>query len=110
VTMTMLNISDRLTVRNSPRQKQEIIEARMFESSLKRACRNAEDERQQTAPAKPRPRPTPQATIEAIMYCIRTRGPGALKEPANIERLRRCDKAALAEIDARMSKLNEAHK
>jgi hypothetical protein len=25
--------------------------------------------------------PTPQATIEAIMYCVRARGVGALKEP-----------------------------
>jgi hypothetical protein len=52
-----------------------------------------------------RNRPTPQVTVEAIMYCVRTRGPAALKEPANIERLTRCDAAALAQIDKRMAKL-----
>jgi hypothetical protein len=55
-------------------------------------------------------RPTPQATIEAILYCVRARGPAALKEPANIERLRRCDAAALAQIDARLAKLKGSHK
>jgi hypothetical protein len=52
-----------------------------------------------------RPRPTPRSTIEAIMFCVRERGPKALHEPANIERLRRCDDAAIAEIDTRLSKL-----
>jgi hypothetical protein len=37
--------------------------------------------------------PTPQATIEAIMHSVRERGLGALKEPANIERLVRCNQA-----------------
>src|SRR5262249_17532095 len=36
-------------------------------------------------------RPTPQATIEAIMHSVRERGLGALREPATIERLSRCD-------------------
>src|SRR5262249_8240329 len=31
-------------------------------------------------------RPTPQATIEAIMHLVRERGLGSLKEPATIER------------------------
>lgn len=52
-----------------------------------------------------RPRPTPETVVEAIMYCVRTRGPEALDEPENQERLRRCDNAALAEIDRRMAKL-----
>jgi hypothetical protein len=52
-----------------------------------------------------RERPTPQATIEAIMYCVRERGVGALKEPANIERLVRCDQAAKEQIDRRIAKL-----
>ena len=30
---------------------------------------------------------TPQSTVEAILYCVRTRGLAALKEPANEERL-----------------------
>jgi hypothetical protein len=54
-----------------------------------------------TKPAPPRP--TPQTTIEAILYCVRDRGPAALREPANIERLSRSDRAARAEIDRRMA-------
>jgi hypothetical protein len=50
-------------------------------------------------------RSTPQATIEAIMFCIRERGLAALKEPANVERLSRCNPTALAEIDKRVTKL-----
>jgi hypothetical protein len=50
-------------------------------------------------------RPTPRSTVEAILHCVRERGPAALQEPANIERLSRCDAAALAEIDARLAKL-----
>jgi hypothetical protein len=52
-------------------------------------------------------RPTPQSTIEAILYCVRTRGLAALKELANLERLRRCDAMAQAEIDRRIDKLFE---
>jgi hypothetical protein len=50
--------------------------------------------------------PTPQASIEAIMYCVRERGVDALKEPANIERLVRCDPAAKEQIDRRIAKLD----
>jgi hypothetical protein len=60
-----------------------------------------------TQQTKPKPRPTPQTTIEAILYCVRERGPNALHEPDNVERLAHCDKAALAEIDTRMAKLKE---
>jgi hypothetical protein len=49
--------------------------------------------------------PMPQTTIEAILYCIRMRGQNSLQEPANLELLSRCDAAALAQIDTRMSKL-----
>jgi hypothetical protein len=52
-----------------------------------------------------RERPTPQATIEAIMHSVRERGLGALKEPANIERLVRCDRASKEQIDRRIAKL-----
>ena len=52
-------------------------------------------------------RPTPQTTIEALMHSVRERGLAALKEPANLERLARCDKAALAQIDARIAKLKD---
>jgi hypothetical protein len=47
---------------------------------------------------------TPQSVIEAIMYCVRERGLEALKEPANVERLSRCDKAAMVEIERRCAK------
>jgi hypothetical protein len=47
---------------------------------------------------------TPQSTIEAVMWCVRERGLDALKEPANVERLNRCDAAALAEIERRCAK------
>jgi hypothetical protein len=49
-------------------------------------------------------RPTPQVTIEAIMWCVRERGPPALSEPANIARLRECDSAALEQINVRLTK------
>lgn len=53
-------------------------------------------------------RPTPQATVEAIMFAVRARGVAALKEPATKERLSRCDAAALTQIDQRLTKLREA--
>jgi hypothetical protein len=52
-------------------------------------------------------RPTPEATVEAILYSVRERGVAALKEPANVDRLSRCDQAALAEIDRRVAKLKD---
>lgn len=52
-------------------------------------------------------RPTPETTIEAIMYCVRERGVNALTETANIERLSRCDDAAIAKIKGRMAALRE---
>jgi hypothetical protein len=57
-----------------------------------------------------RQRRTPQTTIEAIMYTVRTRGLAALKEPANIERLSRCDGAAKDEINQRIARLIAAKK
>ena len=39
------------------------------------------------------------------MHSVRERGVGALKEPANIERLVRCDQAAKEQIDGRIAKL-----
>ena len=53
------------------------------------------------------PRRTPQSTIEAILVAVRTRGLAALREQANLERLRRCDAKAQAEIDRRIDKLFE---
>jgi hypothetical protein len=48
---------------------------------------------------------TPQSTIEAVMVAVRARGIAALKEPATIERLMRCDDAARAEINRRIAAL-----
>jgi len=58
-------------------------------------------------PMRP-PRSTPQVIVEAIMYCVRERGPAALKEPKNIERLSRCDAAAKAQINRRIAQLMRA--
>jgi hypothetical protein len=81
-----------------------------METDLEHAFRIAAEQHPVAAPAKPRPRPTPQTTIEAIMFCVRDRGLSALQEPANKERLARCDKGAIAQIDARISKLKKAAK
>jgi hypothetical protein len=53
----------------------------------------------------PRNRPTPNVVVEAIMLAVRTRGLAALKEPATVERLERCDVSARAEINQRIEKL-----
>jgi hypothetical protein len=52
-----------------------------------------------------RNRPTPRATIEAVMHAVRERGLAALKEPVTAERLQRCDEAAKAEIERRIANL-----
>jgi hypothetical protein len=57
----------------------------------------------------PSGRPTPQVTVETILHCVRERGLAALKEPANLERLARCDAAAKSEIDRRIGKLIGHH-
>jgi hypothetical protein len=73
-------------------------------------CRAADARLQQERPSENHPlRPTPRTIIEAIMFCVRERGPQALHEPGNIERLSRCDNAAIAEIDARIRKLKSSH-
>jgi hypothetical protein len=50
-------------------------------------------------------RPTPQVTVEAVMYAVREQGLAALHEPDTIERLRRCDEAARDQINERFAKL-----
>jgi hypothetical protein len=47
----------------------------------------------------------PQVTVEAIMWPVRERGVAALEEAANQERLKKCDAAAMAQIDLRIKKL-----
>jgi hypothetical protein len=53
-------------------------------------------------------RPTPQSTVEAVMYSVRERGLKALKETASQERLHRCDAAAQEQIIQRIEKLHAA--
>jgi hypothetical protein len=48
---------------------------------------------------------TPQTTVDTIMCSVRERGLNALREPANQERLARCDAAARAQINQRIEKL-----
>ena len=48
---------------------------------------------------------TPKTTIDAVMLTVCKRGIDALDEPANIERLERCDAGALEEIKNRIVKL-----
>lgn len=52
-----------------------------------------------------RARPTPQTTIEAVIYCVQERGLSALKERANLARLLTFDDAAFAELNARISRM-----
>jgi hypothetical protein len=53
-------------------------------------------------------RPTPSVVIEAIWLCVRERGIAALAQPANQERLTRCDDKARAELERRIEKLGAA--
>jgi len=50
---------------------------------------------------------TPQSTIDAILYCVRTRGIAALEEPNNKERLAGCDAAARKQINERIEKMRD---
>ena len=58
-------------------------------------CRSIESRTDsRPSPADPRSRTTPDSLVEAIKYSLRARGLLALKEPATIERLGRCDQGA----------------
>jgi hypothetical protein len=85
----------------------EIIGA-MGETPFQSACRVAGQNHQpRQRPPMPVPRPTAQSTIEAVLHCVRERGLAALKEPANVERLRRCDAAAKRQINDRIAKMTK---
>jgi hypothetical protein len=71
-------------------------------------CRTADEQRRREPPPKPKPRPTPQTSIEAVMWCIRERGIGALKEPKNVDRLNDFDAAARSQMNERIAKLDAA--
>ena len=53
----------------------------------------------------PHRHPTPHVVVEAILYCVKERGLASIEEPANIERLARCEEAAKIEIKRRIEKL-----
>jgi hypothetical protein len=55
--------------------------------------------------AGPTARPTPQSTIEAIMYAVREHGLCALDDPASQQRLLACDASARTQINERIKKL-----
>jgi hypothetical protein len=57
-----------------------------------------------------RRRGTPPSTIDAVVWAVLERGVAALKEPANIERLKRCGAAAKTEINKRIASLITAKK
>ena len=73
-------------------------------SSFCDSCRAADRQAPRHQP-RPEQRTTPQATVDAILHSVRERGLQALKEPANVERLSRCDEAARAGINRRIEKL-----
>jgi hypothetical protein len=51
------------------------------------------------------PRPTPEATIEAMLFGLR-RGLSCLNDPGNLDRLQRCDAAAIEQIAIRLRARN----
>jgi len=78
--------------------------------SFCRTCRDADKRRTRSKHKDERlndARPTPQATIEAVMHAVHARGVAALKEPAIAARLERCDAAAQAEIEQRIASLRK---
>ncbi len=50
---------------------------------------------------------TARATIEALCESVKERGIEALTDPTNQDRLRRCDAAAIAEINRRIATLTK---
>jgi hypothetical protein len=86
-----------------------VLEVKVEPERLQRLRRllanNVSIERLHAELTDPRNRLTAQVTIEAIMLTVRERGLAALKEPANIERLMRCDAAAKAQINERIERL-----
>ena len=69
-------------------------------------CRAVDARTRQQRPTENHPsRATSRTTIEAIMFCVRERGPQALHEQANVQRLLRCDASARTEINKRIARL-----
>src|SRR5262249_17583813 len=53
----------------------------------------------------PRNRPTPKATVDAVLFAVKTRGLAALQEPGTKARVASCDARARAEINQQIEKL-----
>jgi hypothetical protein len=53
----------------------------------------------------PRSRPTPDVTIDTVVYAVQARGLAVLREPAILHILHACDARAEAEIDRRIDEL-----
>ena len=85
-----------LTVETPPESLKRL--RRLMDFTFEQAYREIND---------PKNRPTPQVTVEAVIQTVRERGLAVLKEPANVERLERCDAAAMAEIERRIAKLRK---
>jgi hypothetical protein len=85
-----------LIVESHPSQKKRLRRLLSNDVSLDEAWRELN---------APENRPTPQVTVEAIWHAVRARGLAALNELTTRERLARCDAAALAQIDQRITRL-----
>jgi hypothetical protein len=81
--------------------------ANAFAPYRDRQEQTADQQQVSLEPKQTQRRRTPQVTVEAVLHCVRIRGIGALQEPANVDRLARCDDAAQAEIMRRIAKLRE---
>jgi hypothetical protein len=68
--------------------------------SFCRVCREADRKHAaRVATPKPETRPTPVSIVDALVYCIKSRGVDALKEPANAIWFAQCDEDAKERID-----------
>jgi hypothetical protein len=72
--------------------------------SFCRTCRRADSKHRRQAVVIAL-RPTPQVTVEAVLFAVRERGVKALTEPDTLRRLGGCDEAARAEINRRVAAL-----
>jgi hypothetical protein len=75
--------------------------------SFCRVCREADRKHTaKLATPKQEPRPTPVSIVDALIYCIKSRGVDALKEPGNIEWLAQCDEQARARVNKFVAKIS----
>lgn len=68
-------------------------------------CSDIESENPVVPLLKKEPRPTPQTTVEALMFEFRSHRLEALSTADNKRRLLDCDEAAMTQIAKRLSKL-----